>query len=102
MNMLLANLLFLAVYLGVAPLPSEAISVSEIQGHSFLSPYEGQTLYDVYGVLVAKVCLRIYIRVSGRRSSHECAATDHVLTLRRKGCRLRVLPRRVGDILNEC
>ena len=102
MNMLLANLLLLAVYLGTATLPSEAITVSEIQGHSFLSPYEGQTLYDVYGVLVAKVRLRIYIRVFGRRSFYICAATDHVLTMRRKGCRLRVLPRHVGDILDEC
>ncbi|EPT05654.1 hypothetical protein FOMPIDRAFT_1021407 [Fomitopsis schrenkii] len=49
-----ANLLSLALVLGGAPLLSWSISVSKIQGDSFLSPYEGQTLYDVYGILVAK------------------------------------------------
>lgn len=55
MNMFPANLLSLALVLGGAPLLSWSISVSKIQGDSFLSPYEGQTLYDVYGILVAKV-----------------------------------------------
>ena len=57
--MLSANPFFLALYLGSVSLLSEAISVSEIQGDSFLSPYEGQILHDVYGILVAKVRLLI-------------------------------------------
>ncbi len=51
---LLAGILYvslLATYL----LPSRATSISDIQGSSFLSPYNGQVVTDVTGVVAAKV-----------------------------------------------
>ncbi|PSR72952.1 hypothetical protein PHLCEN_2v11189 [Hermanssonia centrifuga] len=51
---LLAGILYvslLATYL----LPSRATSISDIQGSSFLSPYNGQLVTDVTGVVAAKV-----------------------------------------------
>ncbi|THH01613.1 hypothetical protein EW026_g1134 [Hermanssonia centrifuga] len=50
---LLAGILYvslLATYL----LPSRATSISDIQGSSFLSPYNGQVVTDVTGVVAAK------------------------------------------------
>ncbi|KZT73124.1 DNase I-like protein [Daedalea quercina L-15889] len=52
--MLAIGLLSLAFSFAGAPISTQAISVAEIQGDSFRSPYEGQTLNDVYGILTAK------------------------------------------------
>ncbi|KAH9838400.1 DNase I-like protein [Rhodofomes roseus] len=47
-------LLSLALSLAESPIATWAISVAEIQGKSFRSPYEGQTVNEVYGILTAK------------------------------------------------